>query len=59
MMYPLVQELAADGIPVRLTCGVLGFTSQAFYKWRARPVLRTATGTTRTSPTRIVDVHAR
>jgi putative transposase len=37
MMYPLVQDLAAEGFPVRLTCGVLGFTPQAFYKWRARP----------------------
>jgi transposase InsO family protein len=38
MTYPLVRELAADGIPVRLTCGVLGFSTQGFYKWRARPV---------------------
>lgn len=38
MMYPLVRDLAAEGIPVRLTCGVLGFSPQAFYKWRARPV---------------------
>jgi hypothetical protein len=30
MTYPLVQELAAEGIPVRLTCGVLGFSPQAF-----------------------------
>jgi putative transposase len=37
MTYPLVQELAAEGFPVRLTCGVLGFSPQAFYKWRARP----------------------
>ena len=37
MMYPLVLELAAEGFPVRLTCGVLGFSAQAFYKWRARP----------------------
>jgi transposase InsO family protein len=37
MTYPLVQELAAEGIPVRLTCGVLGFSAQAFYKWRAKP----------------------
>jgi transposase InsO family protein len=29
--------LAAEGIPVRLTCGVLGFSAQAFYKWRSRP----------------------
>ena len=38
MMYPLVRELAAEGIPVRLTCGVLVFSPQAFYKWRANPV---------------------
>jgi putative transposase len=37
MSYPLVRELAAEGIPVRLTCGVLGFSPQAFYKWQARP----------------------
>lgn len=38
MMYPLVRDLAADGIPVVVTCRVLGFTPQASYKWRARPV---------------------
>jgi putative transposase len=37
MKYPLVRDLAADGIPVVVTCGVLGFSPQAFYKWRARP----------------------
>ena len=38
MSYPLVQELAAEGIPVRLTCGVLGFSPQAFYKWQSNPI---------------------
>jgi putative transposase len=38
MMYPLVQELAVDGIPVTVSCRVLGFSKQAFYKWRANPV---------------------
>ena len=38
MIYPLVLDLAADGIPVTVTCRVLGFSKQAFYKWRARPV---------------------
>jgi transposase InsO family protein len=38
MMFPLVQELAAEKIPVRLTCGVLGFSPQAYYKWLAGPV---------------------
>ena len=37
MNYPLVQDLAAEGIPVRLTCGVLGFSPQAFYKRSAQP----------------------
>jgi transposase InsO family protein len=38
MTYPLVLELAADGIAVTLICRVLGFSAQAFYKWRKRPV---------------------
>ena len=38
MMYPLVLDLAADGIPVAVTCRVLGFSKQAFYAWRADPV---------------------
>jgi putative transposase len=38
MIYPLVRELAAEKIPVAVTCRVLGFTTQAFYKWQAHPV---------------------
>ena len=42
MMYPLVLELAATDAPLRVpvvvTCRVLGFSTQAFYKWRADPV---------------------
>ena len=37
MTYPLVRDLAADGFPVRLTCGVLGFSAQAFYAWNENP----------------------
>jgi transposase InsO family protein len=37
-MYPLVLDLAADKIPVAVTCRVLGFSKQAFYAWRANPV---------------------
>jgi transposase InsO family protein len=37
MMFPLVQDLAAEGMAVNLCCRVLGFSPQAFYKWRARP----------------------
>ena len=32
MMYPLVLDLAADDIPVTVTCRVLGFSKQAFYQ---------------------------
>ena len=38
MTYPLVRDLAAEGIPVRLTCGTLGFSPQAYYAWLAQPV---------------------
>jgi putative transposase len=38
MMYPLVLELAVDGVPVTVTCRVLGFSKQAFYQWRLNPV---------------------
>lgn len=38
MMYPLVRELAVDGIPVAVTCRVLGFSKQAYYAWRSGPV---------------------
>jgi putative transposase len=38
MMYPLVRDLAADGIPVTVTCRVLGFSPQGFYKWKAAPI---------------------
>jgi transposase InsO family protein len=38
MIYPLVRDLASDGIPVKVTCRVLGFSPQGFYKWRANPV---------------------
>jgi len=38
MIYPLVLELAADRIPVAVACRVLGFSKQAFYRWRADPV---------------------
>jgi putative transposase len=57
MMFPLVRDLAAEGIPVRLTCGVLGFSTQAFYKWRARPCSARDWADAQTTNA-IVDVHA-
>ena len=38
MMYPLVKELAADGIPVAVTCRVLKLARQPYYRWLANPV---------------------
>jgi putative transposase len=40
MTYPLVDDLAADGIPVAVTGRVLAFSKQAYYAWRANPVSR-------------------
>ena len=38
MRYPLVLDLAADGIPVTVTCRALGFSKQAFYAWNKNPI---------------------
>ena len=38
MMYPLVRELAVDGIPVAVTCRVLKLARQPYYRWLAHPV---------------------
>lgn len=37
-MYPLVRELAADGIPVTVTCRVFKIARQPYYRWLASPV---------------------
>ena len=57
MRYPLVQELAAEGFPVRLTCGVLGFSTQAFYKWAADPICERDLDDAHLTNA-IVDIHA-
>jgi len=38
MMYPLVRELAADGVPVTVTCRVLKIARQPYYRWLTQPV---------------------
>jgi putative transposase len=38
MMYPLVRELAVDGIPVVVSCRVLGLARQPYYRWLNEPV---------------------
>lgn len=36
-MYPLVRELAADGIPVTVSCRVLKLARAAYYRWASAP----------------------
>lgn len=36
-MFRLVQELAADGVPVAVTCRVLEVSTSGYYEWRSRP----------------------
>ena len=38
MMYPLVSELATDGVPVTVACRVLKLARQPYYRWREDPV---------------------
>ena len=38
MSFPLAGDLAAEEIPVRLTCGVLGHPGQAYYAGLAHPI---------------------
>ncbi|MDT4937557.1 MAG: putative transposase [Pseudonocardiales bacterium] len=35
-MYPLVEVLAAEAIPVSALCRTLGISKQGFYHWRRR-----------------------
>ena len=37
-MYPLVRELAVDGVPVAVTCRVLKIARQPYYRWLVNPV---------------------
>ena len=38
MMFPLVRELAVDGIPVTVTCRVLNLCRQQYYRWLDQPI---------------------
>jgi len=40
MRYPLVRDLAAEGVPVAVTCRVLQFSKQGYFKWLRRPCSR-------------------
>ena len=38
MMFPLVRELADDGVPVAVTCRVLKLCRQQYYRWLDEPI---------------------
>jgi hypothetical protein len=38
MMYPLVRDLAGDGVPVTVTCRVLKISRQPYYRWVDSPL---------------------
>ena len=38
MMYPLVGDLAGEGIPITVSCRVLGFSTTAYHAWRRSPI---------------------
>ena len=57
MMYPLVRELAADGIPVAVTCRVLKIARQPFYRWLRQPITSTE-WTQAHLVNAIIDAHA-
>ena len=37
-MFPLVRELAVDGVPVTVTCRVLKLCRAQYYRWLAEPI---------------------
>ncbi len=37
MIYPVVCELAADGVPVAVTCRVLEVSTSGYYEWHSQP----------------------
>ena len=38
MMYPLVRELAVDGVPVTVTCRALNIARQPYYRGLKAPI---------------------
>lgn len=40
IVFPLVLDLAADRVPIAVTCRELKSSKQAFFKWRANPVMQ-------------------
>ena len=57
MRFRLVQELAADGVPVAVACRVLEVSTSGYYEWTSRPASH-ARRRRRPPGEQIRDVHA-
>jgi putative transposase len=57
MIFPVVRELAADGIPVAVACRVLEVSTSGYYEWDNRPASERAWEQAHLMNT-ILDVHA-
>ena len=57
MTFRLVQELAADGVRVAVTCRVLRVSTAGYYEWRERPASLRAVADEALSA-RIREIHA-
>jgi hypothetical protein len=56
MMFPLVRELAGDGIPVTVTCRVLKLCRPQYYRWLDEPITDAERCTTATRG-RVIVLH--
>ena len=60
MIFRLVQELAADGVLVAVTCRVLRVSSSGYYEWRGRaPSLRAVADTALTEQIQAIHTMSR
>ena len=57
MIYPLVRELADDGIPVTVTCRVLKIARQPYYRWLAQSGHRRASSDEAHLANALFDAH--
>ncbi len=57
LLFRLVHEMAADGIPVAVACRVLNVSTSGFYEWRDRPPSDRAVADADLVET-ITDIHA-